>query len=606
MRGRLTTQAPSILPFFPAGFPDETIASRISRYCIRRGQPSTRSIYNELFQMSPFTLTFLVQPHLDKLAMKLPGSAKQNFQKLHQESTLLPLFQRFAGTQFTIANNAQTDEIFFTELPRRVVGDTALTHVCAQCLIDDERMHGSPYMHRAHQIPGVTTCWKHATRLFERCPSCRCPFTQPQQLILSAWLGCECGYSTGDLALTLQDAPTQVEIEFARFANVLLNGEQIQLANTQIVSLYKQRASELGLGWGNSRINRKALFAQIENYFGASLLSKMDTAYRTGKTSGWFHVFERSASVETPLNRHLIVSYYMFREAEIFLSSAKRAAETPVLDCARHGDADNESILLHRPGLVTTTMKQPAVDLLDELAETAERYGYDVQQLWKRYFGSMKRLVKLLPGACKVIEDRLLNAAAKKKQESIKSLVTKDRDHQIDLKWSDAIILASTELYQLDQKPTRVTMNQLIKAAKFRPKGAKWPTESAFPLTRAAVNAHAETTWHFYARRILWVLQSLHDPRTPDHKIIHLAGLEIYKGKAVLRFFSDVVRSGGTSSGNIATALEERSIGVDWLGPCPDQSFYSAGRAYRLRTSRRGKIGDKAGDRSLTPPIANI
>lgn len=605
MRGRQTTQAPSILPFFLAGFPDETIASRISRYAIRRGQYSAASIYKELFQMNPFPLTFLVQPNLEKLAMRLPGSTNENFQKLHQESTLLPLFQRFLGGQFIAANNTKIDGNFLSKLPRRVVGNTALTHVCAQCVIEDERTHGWPYVHRAHQIPGVTACWKHATRLFERCPACRCPFTLPRQLIFSPWLGCDCGFTASDLASIVQDVPAQVEVEFACFGKELLNGEKIPLSNAHVVLLYRQRASEIGLGLGDSRVNRKALFAQIESHFGASLLAKMDIAYRTGKTSGWLKVFEPSASIATPLNRHLIVSYYMFREPGLFLSSARRVAETAVVELEHHNKEDKETILLSRQGRVTHTRKDPAVDLLGELTETAVRYGYDVQQLWKNHFGAMKRLVKLLPGACKVIDDHLLNVAAKKQQRSLKFLMEKEVDHQTDLKWSEAIKLASTEIYQRDQKPARVTMNQLVKAATFSPKGVKLPTQSAFPLTRAATDAHSETIWHFYARRILWALQSLHDPQTADHKIIQLAGLEVYKGRAVLHFFSDAVRAEGTSSLKIATILEERNIGVDWPGPCPDQSFYSAGRAYRLRTNRRGKIGDKAGDRYSPSSIVN-
>jgi len=37
--------------------------------------------------------------------------------------------------------------------------------------------------------------------------------------------------------------------------------------------------------------------------------------------------------------------------------------------------------------------KQPADELPDELVENAQRYGYDVQQLWNHHFGAMKRLV---------------------------------------------------------------------------------------------------------------------------------------------------------------------------------------------------------------------
>jgi len=84
-----------LLPFFPASLPDETIGSRISRYHILRGQPTAHTTYRQLFNQSPFSLTTLVQPHLDKLAARLPGSPKFNLKTIQKENTLLPLFQHF-------------------------------------------------------------------------------------------------------------------------------------------------------------------------------------------------------------------------------------------------------------------------------------------------------------------------------------------------------------------------------------------------------------------------------------------------------------------------------------------------------------------------------
>lgn len=578
-----------LLPFFPAGLPDETIGSRISRYHIRRGQPTAYSTYQQLFERPPFSLTALVQPHLDTLAAKLPGSAKFNLLTLQNESTLLPLCQRFSGTQIALAQAGPSAEIRAIELPRRINGDSTLTHLCAQCLIEDEEAHGCPYIHRAHQIPGVTACWKHATKLLDRCPSCRCPFAQPNQLILSAWLGCTCGYAISDHGRTAQEAPAEIEVEFARFAQVLLTGEPIPLSPAHLVSLYRVRAAELGFGWGDARFNRKALFAQIEAYFGSPLLSRIDAAYRMGKMSGWFHVIGSSAASETPLNRHLILAYFLFRDANLFLSRARAA----VTNCELR---DALEIRAGHPNHVAGSTKQPEEELLDELVETAQRYGYNAQQLWKHNFGAMKRLVKLEPNACDVIDARLLKAAAQKKQQSTRALRTKERDHQLDQQWSEAINAAATKIYRENQRPIRVTKHRLIRGSNSNSKSVLWPSVDRFPLASAAANANAETTWHFYVRRLLWTLLSLHDPQTPDHKIFILARLEVNKARAVLHYFSDITRGGGASISLISAILDERGIKIDWLGPCPDRSFYKAGRAYRLRTTRRGPIGGRAGD----------
>ncbi|WP_211444885.1 TnsD family Tn7-like transposition protein [Collimonas humicola] len=585
----------SVLPFFPAGLPDETIGSRISRYHILRGQPTAHSTYRQLFERGAFSLTTLIRRHLDKLAEKLPGLPMQNLWNLQREGTLLPLFQRFSGTQTAIKHGENGDDMVSVEQPRRINGDSTLTHMCAECLIEDDANHGTPYLHRSHQIPGVTACWKHATKLLDCCPACRCPFAQPNQLILSAWLGCACGYVIADHAKTVQELPSELEVEFARFAQALLIDESSQLNSAQLIAVYKERATEIGYGRGTLCLKRQALFEQIEDFFGASLLSKIDPAYRTGKLSGWFHVISPSMAVETPLNRHLIFSYFLFRDAKLFLSRARM-----VIEASRKYDVihDEESERVGEGNLDSShgAAKQSVDQLLNELVENAQRYNYGVQQLWNYHFGVMKRLVKLLPNACDVIDERLRAVAAEKKRRASTTLKIKERDQRSDAQWAKAIATISAELYQKDQRPVRITRSRLIKAAKFNPKGVNWPLEARFPLANATSKKFAETTWCFYARRMLWTLQSLHDPYTPVHKIVILSGLEVYKAKAILQYFSDVTRCGGTSIKVINAVLDERGIGMDWQGPCPERSFYRAGRAYRLRTNRRGPIGGRAGD----------
>lgn len=592
------TSSTKILPFFPSALPDETIGSRVSRYHIRRGRPTAHATYHQLFDRGPFSLTTLVQPYLEKLAARLPGSPAMNLYSLQNDSTLLPLFQRFSGTRKATGHASRESDITSVELPRRIIGDSRLTHICTQCLVDDEHAHGCPYIHRSHQIPGVTACWKHATPLIDRCPSCRQPFAQPNQLILSAWLGCECGHSLAESAIATQASPSDIEVEFARFTRTLLESEHIQLKPSHLVQLYKVRAGELGFGWGGNRVNRQSLFAELEAFFGMSLLSRIDPAYRQRKTSGWFGVLHSSQSVETPLHRHLLFAFFLFREAALFLKLTQEFAEATKNSELLFSE-NNYSKSPNFPERDDATVAQE--ELMNEMVEVAQRYGYDTQQLWNHHVGSMKRLVKYLPNACELIDTRLKEAAAKKRRYVARTSRTKARDLESDVQWMEAIRASSAAIYNKEQRPFRVTMNQLVKTAKYCPKGLQLPTEVRFPLTRAAAVAHAESTWHFYARRILWTLQSLHDPETPMHKILNLARLELYKGKAVYEYFVNVRRCGGASVREVNAILASHGIRTDWKGPCPDKTFYRAGRGYQLRTSRRGPIGGRAGEWQAAP-----
>jgi hypothetical protein len=233
---------------------------------------------------------------------------------------------------------------------------------------------------------------------------------------------------------------------------------------------------------------------------------------------------------------------------------------------------------------------------MDEMIDMARRNGYDSQMLWHKRVGSMKRLVRYFPDACNQIDARLKAESCEKKRMAAKLLKSKASDQKVDAPWAAAIAAGSKDIYTKEERPFRVTMNRLLIAAPYRPKGIKFPTVERTPLARVAAESHAESTWHFYARRMLWTLQSLDDPATAEHIIVKLAGLEVFRAREILKYFEGVRRCGGASAKEIAQILTARGVGRDWIGPCPEKAFYRAGRAYKLRTSLRGPIGGRAGD----------
>lgn len=563
------------IPFFPAGLPDETIGSRVSRYHIRRGKPTMATTFRELFDRSPFSLTNLIQPHLEALAARLPGSQAQNLARLQAESTLFPLCQSFLGSTWDERKRKQKKGAFVA-LALRINGDSRLTHICCKCLVEDECEHGFPYIHRAHQIPGVTACWKHATRLLDRCPSCRQPFAQPTQLVLSAWLGCDCGHWLSTVVDSKAAEPSEIEVDFARFTRELLMAEPVKLTPGELVGMYKTRAAEIGFGWGRDRVKRKTLFESVKNFFGRELLASIDPAYRLDRISGWPKVLESSAFTEAPLHRHLLFAYFLFREPNLFMHKCRELVEAREGHHASHtweGARSEDSELKENPEV-----------LLGQMVAVAQRHGYDSQQLWKFYSGGMKRLVKVVPDACELIDARLRAAAAKKKRRAGKESAFKERDKQSDIEWAKAIDENARIIYASDERPYRVTMNKLVKTAKFCPKGIQLPSKVRFPLARAAAEENAESVWHFFARRMLWTLQSLHEPTCSLSVIRILSKLELHKGNAILQYFLDVPRCGGASAQEINAVLATRGIGLDWSGPCPERVFYRAGRAYQRRT----------------------
>lgn len=568
-------------PFFPAALPDETLASRVSRYHVQRGHQTTHATYRELFESAPFSLTYWVPPKLERLAAKLPGRASDNLTALYRESTLLPLFQQFAGGRYTVDRAAGSAEAAAVELPRRIVGESGTTHLCPTCLVDDLQEWGTSYIHREHQIPGITCCWKHGVKLIDRCPICRCPFESPKNLILGLWQSCHCGNEIIEVAPSVhEEAPTS-EVEFAQFAMALLPAPGTAISTDALVALYRHRARELGFSRG-SNINRIDLFAAVEEHFGAELLARIDPAYRADRRSGWFHVLCPSAAADVPVNRHLALAAFLFREANLFIQARDTAsAEWQVRRQAKPRLRETSIV----DPASTAGIPKTADALIDKLTSLARRHGLDVDALWVRHFAMMKRAVRVAPDAAAQIEARLATRPIAGTAAIGASALRDPTQDATDARWAEALQRAAAGLYAGPGKPVKVTKHRIVNATLFR--GESWPSADAFPRSRAALETHEESIWHFYMRRLLWALNVLGSADVAKCNILSVAGIEHHKGEAVLQY---LVRTGATHKAAIAPAPilpKQLDIPTNWIGPCPERTFQRAGRGYVPRRTKR-------------------
>lgn len=553
------------LPFFPSGLPDEHISSRVARFHIKSGNLRTATTFRSLFDKEPFSLAYFVQPYLDRLVARLPGDVVANMALMEKRSTLIPLYRQFydAGSQRepVMAGGA---------LMKRVVGDPGLTRVCAACLVDDEKEHGSAYLHRSHQIPGVTSCWRHGTLLLERCPACGCPYSLSKEVVTTPW--CGCGLTTVALLERSQPATAEFEKELALFARDLLNAEPLSLTPLQLSDIYRQRAHELGMNRGETCVDRKKLCESILNFFGKDFFCRTDPGFRKGAGNAWWKAFQRGAALETPLYRHVVISYFLFREYSSFRLSAQKFLDrlAPKMESLRPTDQKGARCEIE--------------ELLSSLLNVALRYGYDIKQLWRLQYGRMRRLAKFDINAIGELDRKLRNPPKSRRHVGREKVARQYVDPAEDANWSLSITAAATALYESNDRPVRVTAFRILKTADYRPKGMVYPRKE-WSRSYGKLNEYAEGAWHFYARRVVWALQSLVHPDTPNCVIIKLAGMEWHKGLAVLKFFSDCERACGATAVSVSAVLSRKNINYDWDGPCPGREFRNPGRGHKPRNS---------------------
>lgn len=564
-----------MLPFFPAGLPGELLASRVSVYHILRGHTSSRVTYQEVFQAAPFPLTHWGPKHLDRLAAQIPGDPNTIVASIQQRSTVLPVFAQFLCERMTVLPG-ETGDGPWGNPPRRIVGESGATRLCVNCLIQDENDFGMPYIHREHQAPATRTCWRHGTRLIVRCPHCRCPFEVPSELILVPWRGCASCKKLLRESNVSQNELSSEEIALARFGKEVLDSTPVALHSTQLVGLYRSRAFELGFGRG-STLDRVRLLAAVEEHYGRTLLGEMDRAYQKGRTAGWFHMLARSQPTEAPVSRHLILAHFLFREPEAFVSQLQAAAMHPAPIERR-----SPRIKLSDPATNIAAEQCDASsaieDDLNRLARLAKEDNLSLDDLWRTEYSTMKRLVTMRPNAIHLIEARLAMPDSSRKANTHAGLALVV-DSKLDLDWAEAIKEAAERLYRMTGKPKRISINSLVKEAATR--SGQWPTHRSFPRTRAACEEMTESQWHFYARRMMWMIER-YSWRSPTRSALAAASkLEFYKAYDVLEYLNSIGCT-PTSQPHPKT-LEQFGILRNWSGPHPERHYQNTGRRHTRR-----------------------
>jgi hypothetical protein len=233
--------------------------------------------------------------------------------------------------------------------------------------------------------------------------------------------------------------------------------------------------------------------AEMEKFYGKDFLSRADAAYRDQRLACWFRMLGSTTAAEPPLGRHLLLTYFLFREAFYFLA---------------------------------------ALDILAKAIPT-ER---------------------------------------KTKPPKFKSKSTiSPADHKLAWKLRER----SAALYSSCEKPKKVTANRLILDINWNP---YIQNKYIFPEAMLALNEIPESSWYFYARRIIWA--KLAYKCAPDIMVRRKAGIKTQHGVVLMKFFQDIDLSIPLRPGIVTKLLTDRGIYRDWEGPCPEREFTPAGRSF--------------------------
>lgn len=575
---------------FPLSLDDELHASQAGRYHMDSGNASTRKSFEQLYDTPPFRYTHWIPQHLERFARKLPGSVIDNTEALLRNNTLYPLFETFGNATLSLSVDAIPIAQQICNMPKRIVGESGKIHLCFDCLQNDWEEHGFRYIHRSHQAPGVEVCWRHGSRLLSCCPFCGCPFEQTDNpdLVLAPWKPCLCGNYLPEASFWSPERDaSQVELDFAQFAHDLLVKPTQHLSAPVLAAVYKKRIAELGLT-RKSNVDRQAIANALEEHLGAELLGRITSRYRDGQSQQWVNFGSASNIFYIPLPRHLVVAYFLFREADLFwkvvgTTQTELAAQksTGAIPTKAKKEANDEESSVPPPQPTDTRVNNSVLSPeKQQITELLKRHPeWAIEDLWREQPGLMRKFLrKNADDGAAWLQEQFSKETASKQGEPCSG--TRDQNDEL---WSEKFKAAAATEYWSVKLPTKATCNYLMRQAGW--KGPK-PDARKYPLTRNTLESLAESQWHYYARRILWAKLTVGMAATARSSVIIPSGIEHHRGCDLLVHFTEVSASRPLQAGTIMLILENYGIGKDWQGLPPSPKYYVPGRNYvRKRNS---------------------
>lgn len=295
--------------FLLSSFPDESLASLLSRYHVVSGGYSVAETILDLFGKKAFNLSSLSVDDVRGVLSRFGDKSIEVAQGLICNNSMLPLYAAFVARNVRFLDGLVVGEEIYSS--KSISGEENKVWVCPGCLEEDRKKYGVAYLHRSHQIPGVYSCWKHGIRVFSACPDCSSVFLKRAEVLNVHIAGCDCGWR-GSNSVEERDITGQL---FSVFSREFMIANLAPIPNKVLARAFNKAIGErvLGRGCGLDDIND-----YIYSSFDDGFLSKVLGGWRNPSTR---IIFPRNNVAAAPLSRKLLTGFCLFDTFEKFLAA---------------------------------------------------------------------------------------------------------------------------------------------------------------------------------------------------------------------------------------------------------------------------------------------
>lgn len=298
---------------WPTPLPDETLFSVAAQHNLLTVSPTASETFRVLFNSHSVSLACGFPTHLRTLARYLePVCPTWTEGRLIQQFTYLPYIRFFYAksvvekvADLVLGTDGRSIKTLLGWVASRI-GAADPLRCCPACYGEDYRIHGRPYWHRAHQLPGVLACHIH-------------------RINLTQILGPAEGY--GRFLLYPPPAPmsaaccasaTPFSLRIADWSNSLLNSHSPEISPENLKSLYLHRLAELGFITKAGHVRQREFHTWIRRNFDVQSECAMGREIQIGE--GTVNLDWASKIVRKPRNaqhplKHIVLLSLLFDTA---------------------------------------------------------------------------------------------------------------------------------------------------------------------------------------------------------------------------------------------------------------------------------------------------
>jgi hypothetical protein len=512
-----------LLGSFPFLYPDEVLYSGIARCHQRTAGSSFKGTIRELYEGVLVGGTVDLPSYLGRLAKALGDPLLTD--QLIELHTLLPYYRPFLTEErYSRARSLMEVGSRWGEV-HSVVGLLAsgvklpsFLRYCPECYKEDERIHGTPYWHRVHQLPGVLVCPTHDVYLTES----KVRFnTNDHKHEFTTLSSIPVVYAAPNVPLSENEMG---QLHFiAKQSLALLNSSQLEVNAASIRQKYLRKLWKLGYLTSSERFIMRNLIADYKESTADILLEMAGEKFDNPSKETWLHRLTRNPSKCSHPLRHLAVLRFLEEDVQ-FLLNGEQTSVSHIKHAVHTNNLEHsiEELNIRRNRMLGT------ISTLNGCSRKEIRLNNQKDFTWL-YRHDRVWLMDVLPSS--II----------RRNNHVRRINWGRRDDEL----VQLVGTAITDLFN-SELPVRISsaaVGRHINQRKLIDKNL-----DKLPRTRLLLNSHLETTEQFQIRRLEWAFQSLmeEEGRAIGWRLLRKAGIPDHvsekvsiRGKELLKRHDD-------------------------------------------------------------------